>query len=575
MRIIKQLLIVTFLTLSLTASLSAAESGKWVEQFLRRYQPLTAPANPDDNTPGSEIAEMLQTGTVPIAMSDLINLMLDKNLDIQSNRFSPRSSYFSSLVFYRALQPSIRFSGTLTKNSSQNNSQLNGTATVTRQTRINTTTSFTQALSTGTSLSVDLTMNRTYSNSNLSTYNPSYSSTLTYSLGQHLLRDRGRLPTTRQIMSAQNNQKISEINFEIQLTNLLVQAQKAYWDLVFAGEDLKVKQRSLELAQQTLNENELKVQIGTLAPIDVIQTKSDVATRRDAMVTSTFSVTTAEDQIKKLVSADKDPSMFLLKFTPREQPKRPESVAVPSLEDAVRIALENRPEMRSAALDLKNRDIDEKYTANQKLPVLDLTTSYNQNGVGGTYTPRSGIGGVAGTPVPGGIGDAFHQLFGYHYSGYSMNFVFNMPLSNRAAVADHDRAVTERQLSEAKMKATAQSIMLEVRNALTQVEQNRARIETAQTALDLERQKLDAEQTKFNLGTSTLRFVLEEQRNLAQAETSELQSRVNFTKSLIDLDKAMGMTLRNNSIEVDKALQSSAMGNYKPAGATTASTSQN
>ena len=107
--------------------------------------------------------------------------------------------------------------------------------------------------------------------------------------------------------------------------------------------------------------------------------------------------------------------------------------------------------------------------------------------------------------------------------------------------------------------------MLEVRNAITQVEQNRARIETAQTALDLEIQKLEAEQTKFNLGTSTLRFVLEEQRNVAQAETNELQTRVNFTKSLIDLDKAVGMTLRSNNIELQKALNQSAMIQYKPA----------
>jgi outer membrane protein TolC len=136
---------------------------------------------------------------------------------------------------------------------------------------------------------------------------------------------------------------------------------------------------------------------------------------------------------------------------------------------------------------------------------------------------------------------------------------------NPASTADHERAVTERQLSDARMNATAQSIMLEVRNALTQVEQNRARIETAQVALDLARQRLEAEQTKFNLGTSTLRFVLEEQRNVAQAETSELQTRVNLTKALIDLDKSMGLTLRNNNIEVEKALQSSSMSEYKPA----------
>ena len=556
---IKKLLTALVLTVSLAAPIGAAENTKWVDAFLRRYQPVSA----SESGATSEIGEMLQTGAMSIAMSDLINMMLDKNLDLQSNRFSPRSSYYSSLVFYRALQPSIRFSGNMNKNSSANNSQLNGTATVSRQTRVNTTTSFTQALPTGTSVAVDFQMNRVYSNSNLNTFNPSFAGVLTYTVGQKLLRDRGRLPNTRQIMTSQNNQKISEITFEIQLTTLLVSAQKSYWDLVFAGEDLKVKQRSLELAQRTLEENQMKVEIGTLAPIDVIQTRSDVATRRDAMVTSTFSVTTAEDQIKKLVSADRDPSMFLLRFSPKEQPRRADTITMPTLEEAVRVALENRPEVRSSALDLKNREIDEKYTKNQTLPQLDMTLTYNQNGTGGTQFVRSTLGGGASTTIPGGIGKAFDQLFSYNYSGYSVGFVFNMPLSSKAQKADHERSITDRQLSEARMKATAQSIMLEVRNALTSVEQSRARIETAQTSLELAKLRLDAEQTKFSLGTSTLRFVLEEQRNVAQAETTELQTRVNLTKALIDLDKATGMTLRNNNVEVNKALQQSSMTDYK------------
>jgi outer membrane protein TolC len=569
---IKKIWLATFLTISIAAPLRA--ETKWVEEFLRRYQPSASTSDSKETTP---IAEMLQTGTIPIGVNDLVNMMLDQNLDIRSNRFSPRSSYYQSLVFYRALQPSLRLSTNLSSNTTASTSQLNGVGqdTITTKRR-NYTIGFAQALAYGTSISVDATLDRQASNGNVNNYNPSYTSRITYTIGQKLLRDRGHLPNTRQIMQGENNQKISETNFEIQITNLIAQAQKAYWDLVFAGEDLKVKQRSLELAQRTLDENQMKVDIGTLAPIELTLNRSDVANRRDAMLTSTFSVTTAEDQIKKLVSSDKSPQMFLLKFAAKDAPRDASTISVPTLEGAVRTALENRPEMRNATLDLKNKQIDEKYTANQKLPQFDVTASYNQNGVGGTLFKRSTIGGGASEIIPGGVLDSFHQLFTYNYSGYSVGFTFNMPMSfstwkpwqffkSPAANADHDRAVTERQLSEARMNATAQSIMLEVRNALTQVEQNRARIETAQVALDLARQRLDAEQTKFNLGTSTLRFVLEEQRNVAQAETSELQTRVNLTKALIDLDKATGMTLRNNNIEVEKALQSSSMSDYKPA----------
>jgi outer membrane protein TolC len=340
------------------------------------------------------------------------------------------------------------------------------------------------------------------------------------------------------------------------LINLLVNAQKSYWDLVFAGEDLKVKQRSLDLAQRTLEENRMKVEIGTMAPIDVVQTQSDVASRREQLVVSTYNITAAEDQIKKMISSENDPAMFLTKLHASEAPTSPLSVDIPTLQEAVTVALENRPEMRQAELELKNRDIDVAYTKNQKLPLFDVTATYTQNGTGGTQTIRTGgIGGQVQAVIPGGIGNALNQLFSYDYGGYGLSFSFVLPLSNKAAEADYSRALNEKELSTARATSTAQQIALEVRNALTQVEMNRARIETAQTSKQLAGLRLEAEQTKFNLGTSTLRFVLEEQRNVAQAVTNELQASVNFTKSLVDLDRAMGLTLRKNNVEMEKTLQ--------------------
>jgi len=324
---------------------------------------------------------------------------------------------------------------------------------------------------------------------------------------------------------------------------------------VFAGQDLGVKQRSLDLAQTTLEENKMKVEIGTLAPIDVVQTQADVAARREQLVVSTFDLTSAEDQIKKVTSSDKDPSMFLIKLRAQDLPMGPESIQVPTLPDAIKAALENRPEMRQALLDVQNKDIDVLYTRNQKLPIFDVTASYNQNGAGGTRIERSGLAGGISNRIPGGVGDSFGQLFGYNYTGYAFGFSFVLPLSNKAAEADYERALNEQRLSKSKVDVTAQQIALDVRNALTQVEMNRARIETAKLTRELAQKKMEAEQQKFSLGTSTLRFVLEEQRNVAMAESNELQAEVNFTKSLVDLDKAMGLTLSKNNIELEKTLR--------------------
>jgi outer membrane protein len=542
--------------LTTVLAVPAMASSNWVEDFLRRFHPskTVAPVAPNST---EQIGQILRTGELPVSMADVINLMIDNNLDIRSNRFSPRSSYWQTLVFYRALQPSLRFSANRSLNTTLSNSQLNGTVPDVTQRRTNYAINFAQALPTGTSIAVDATLSRVESTSNLNLYNPSYTGLITYTIGQHLLQNRGRLVNTRQILAAQNNEKMSQTAFEIQLINLIAQAQKAYWDLVFANEDLDVKKRSVDLALHTLDENKMKVEIGTLAPVDVLQTEADVASRREQLVISTGTVTSAEDQIKKMTSADKDPSMFLLKLRTQDLPMRPEAVQVPTLQDAMRIALENRAEIRQAMLDMENKDIDVQYTRNQKLPAVDVTASYNQNGTGGTkYLRGNVIGGAATTVLPGTVWGSFAQLFGYNYTGYSVGFNVTIPLNNKAAEADFERALNEQRLSKSKLDVATQQIALDVRNALTQVEMNRARIETAKTTRDLAQKKMEAEQDKFNLGTSTLRFVLEEQRNVAQAESNQLQAEVNFTKSLVDLDRSMGLTLTKNNIELEKTLKS-------------------
>ena len=187
--------------------------------------------------------------------------------------------------------------------------------------------------------------------------------------------------------------------------------------------------------------------------------------------------------------------------------------------------------------------------------MLDITASYSQNGLGGVQRLRSSLGGntIVGI-VPGGLGDAFGQLFGFNYNTYSFGFNLQLPLSNKAERADHDRAVASKQMATSQIDAVAQQIALEVRNAMNQVELNRAHIESSQKARDLAQQTLDAEQQKLELGASTLFIVLQDQTNLAIAQTNEIQALVNYTKALVMLDRAMGQTLVHNHIEIDNAI---------------------
>ena len=547
-------LLVMFALFRTSASARAEINTNFVKEFLNRYRPLKA-GLPAAAQSSQDVASLIRTGQLPLSVGDLINLIIQNNLDVGVNRLTPLSSRYLIETTYRPFEPTLNLQASVTRNTSPATSQLIGAQSLSTLGGAY-SLGFSQALDTGTTLGVDFVMNRNSSNSAFNTFNPSYTGLLRYSFSQHLLKDYGRVNNRRQIRVAQNNQKISETQFERQLIDLVAQAQRAYWDLVFAAEDIKVKQRSMDLAQKTLSDNEIQVRIGTLAPIDVVQAESEVANRRVQYVTSTYTEVQTQDQVKKLITSQGDPGLILAKLIPSQVVPKPQPSDVPPVEQAIKIALENRPEIKQLQLDLQNKKIDLEYTKNQLLPTVDLFAAYNQNGVGGKETIRSGFGPTA--PIvaqsDGGIFDAFGQLFGYGYTGYSVGLSVQIPLRNRAAQGENARAMTDERIAEQKITSQAQQIALEVRNALTQVDMNRARIEAATKARELSERRLEAEQKKFDLGASTIRFVLEEQRNVAQAQTDELQAIVNYTKALVDIDRAMGMTLKKNNIEIEKTL---------------------
>ena len=547
-------LLVMFALFRTSASARAEINTNFVKEFLNRYRPLKA-GLPAAAQSSQDVASLIRTGQLPLSVGDLINLIIQNNLDVGVNRLTPLSSRYLIETMYLPFEPTLHLQATVTRNTSPATSQLIGAQSLSTLGGAY-SLGFSQALDTGTTLGVDFVMNRNSSNSAFNTFNPSYTGLLRYSFSQHLLKDYGRVNNRRQIRVAQNNQKISETQFERQLIDLVAQAQRAYWDLVFAAEDIKVKQRSMDLAQKTLSDNEIQVRIGTLAPIDVVQAESEVANRRVQYVTSTYTEVQTQDQVKKLITSQGDPGLILAKLIPSQVVPKPQPSDVPPVEQAIKIALENRPEIKQLQLDLQNKKIDLEYTKNQLLPAVDLFAAYNQNGVGGKETIRSGFGPTA--PIvaqsEGGIFDAFGQLFGYGYTGYSVGLSVQIPLRNRAAQGENARAMTDERIAEQRITSQAQQIALEVRNALTQVDMNRARIEAATKASELSERRLEAEQKKFDLGASTIRFVLEEQRNVAQAQTDELQAIVNYTKALVDIDRAMGMTLKKNNIEIEKTL---------------------
>jgi outer membrane protein len=548
----KRIFIVVCMLVALSSPAFAGQ--KFVDDFLKHYKPseIDSKPTPAEMAPDT-LPAMVRNGEIPLSVSDVIALTLKNNLDIGVNGLAPLSSRLAIDTFYRPFDPALRISTTVSRNTSPSSNALSGASSITQLNTIY-DIGFSKPTQGGTTLGIDFLMNRASSNSVFNTFNPAWTGAVKYSATQHFLKDFGKTVNTHQLTVAKTNLDISDVQFERQVIDIVTQAEKSYWDLVFTFEDLKVKQGSMALAQKTLSDNRIQVDAGALASADLVQAESEVATRQQQLLDANFTQVLVSDQVKKLVTNGPDPGLVLAKISPTQAAPSPRPGDILSMEEAVAAALENRPEMREIDLQLKNNDVDILYSKNQLLPSLDVTASYTQNGLGGPQTLRDGFGVGASivAVVPGGITDALSQIARNTYRGYNFQVTLNIPLSNKASQADYSRAVTEKRTSQNRKAATAAAIALEVRNAVTQVQMSSARIDAAQKIRELAERKLDYEQRKFNLGASTIRFVIEEQRNVTQAQTDEIAALVSYAKALVDYDHAIGVTLQKSNIVLDK-----------------------
>jgi len=545
--------IVVGVCLLIVLSSTAFAGPNFVDQFFNKYKP--APVNskptPSEISPDA-LTSLIRNGEIPMSMNDVIGLTLRNNLDIGLDRLNTLSTRLATDSFYRPFEPMLRINAGVNQNTAPSSSQLFGVPAVSQLSQVY-GVAYTQTLQTGTDVGIDFSLNRLSTNNAFSTFNPGWAGTVTYSATQHFIKNYGRDINARQFKVAKNNTDISDAQFERQVIDLVTRAEKSYWDLVFTFEDLKVKERSIEVARKTLSDNRIQVDAGAMAASDLVQAESEVATRQQQLLDSNFIQVLASDQVKKLVTNEPDPGLVLAKISPTQTVPRPVSGELLTREEAIRYALDNRPEMREIEFQMKNNDIDVQYTKNQLMPSLDVTAAYTQNGLGGPLTQYDSFGSNANViaVIPGGLGDTLSQIARNQYRGYRFQATLQIPLSNRAAQSDHARAVTEKRTGENRKAATAQSIALEVRNAVTQVEMSAARIDAAQTIRVLAERKLDYEQKKFDLGVSPIRFVIEEQRNVTQAQTDEIAALVSYAKAMVDYNHAIGTILKKNNIVLD------------------------
>ena len=503
-----------------------------------------------------------QEGTLRLTESTVIHLVLESNLDVVVDRYEPNLSFYQIEVASRIFEPTVSLNLGVDRNDRPLSSTfLTGTDT---QTRLGHTADagLSKLFETGTQFRVDYLSGRVSDNNRRNFLNPYWQASVRTSISQPLLRNFGTLTNTRSVRIAHNNKDISESVFEQQVISMVNQVQSLYWDLVFANEDVKVKQQSLDLAIKTNEDNKKMAEIGTLAPIEVFKSEAEIARRRELLITAKYSLTQMEDQMKKLISSVRDPGTLLMRIEPLDLLASREDFKDFDLAQAVSYAIEQRPEIKQQRKRIDNAEIEVEYSRNQLLPDVRLNVFYGAAALEGVARSLP-VDPITGFPVGGsspvitnrtGVGDVFNRIFRSDFPNYGASFTVEIPLTNRGRQAEYARASVSRRQSEKRLKAIEQQVALEVRNAQNKLEMNRARIDATQKVRELAERNLDAEEKKFKLGTSQIRFVLEEQVRLAEAKTNEISALVNFTKSKRELDKAIGKTLAMYNINIQDAI---------------------
>ncbi len=413
-----------------------------------------------------------------------------------------------------------------------------------------------QGFQTGTNLNLSFDNSRTTTTSPGSKLSPTLNSNFRFTLSQHLLQGFGFLPNQRFIRVAKNNREISDVAFRLQVISTVNQIQNIYWDLVNAYEDVKVKERSVALAEKTLSDNKKQVEIGTLAPIEIVRAQSDASTRQQDLIVSQTNLELQQLLMKNAISRSlTDAHLADAEVVPTDTMEIPEKEAVVPTQDLVADALSHRAELVESRIDLTNRDINNKAAKNALLPSLDLFAFYGATGLGGDQNPASACG---ASPLPACIsptsyGHTFGNLFNSTAPDKGAGIQLTIPLRNRAAQADQIRSQLEYRQAEMRLNQLENQVRIEVRNAQFSVQQNRARVDAAKAGVELAKQSLDAEQKKYALGASTNTLVLQTQRDLTQSATNLVAAMAAYEKSRVELDRVTGETLVHNGIDVADA----------------------
>lgn len=491
--------------------------------------PVPVPINPESRGP-----------VVSLTLEDAVKRALENNLDIAVERVN-QQTYDVTIAGIRSV-----YSPMMTSTLSTQTSKFASTSTIagaaTGASIASDTLVFNGAFAQdmpwgGGNFSASLDNRRQETTSLTATINPQYTPTWGVQYIQPLLRDFRIDSTRQQLLVTRLNQEISDIQLQQTIITTLANVRNAYWDYVFSVQSVDVAHQSLNLAEELLRNNQTKVDIGTMAPIDVVQAQSQVAQQRQVLVTAEGTRRTAEIALKRLIVSGTNDPLWTSTIEPVDRPDfRPEPI---DLASATERALLSRTDVLQARKTQEVNATTLRYLDNQKLPHVNLQTRYATTGIGGTryVTTGSGINRVEVDVIPGGYLDALSTLFRNELPTWSVGLNVSYNLGTSAEDASVARARILQNQIDIQLRQLDLQVTSDISNAAVQVQNGIERVQAAQAARELAQQQLDAENSKFGVGMSTNFQVVQAQRDLATAQNNELQAILAYRRSVVDFER--------------------------------------
>jgi outer membrane protein TolC len=518
-----------------SAATDAARQETVVQQAMRTYQQGLSDLKESTGAaqPTATAGELRE-----LRLEDAVALALEKNLDIQVAKLEPQSVDFLVAGVQNQFNPIVASTVGQRDLFQLPTRTINGGSRVSQA-----TTTYNASISQevkwfGGQYSLSWSNQRVASTDALATRNPLYTTGLVASYTQPLIRGF-KIDNLRQQLSINLiNREISEESARATVTQTLANVRNAYWDLVFAQSAVEVALRATELADKLVEDNQARVEVGTLAPLDIVQAQAEAATRRQNLATAEAAASTAELALKRYLVSGTDDPLWRQTIRPVDLPSM--SPAPADVEQAVRNALSERTDLINLRKNLESNDVNIRYFKNQSQPALDLTTSYGAQGLGGPELVRqgSGLDAPVGSIRPGGYTDALGLLRALDYPNWNFAVTLSYPVMGSQATAQHARARLQRNQNQTRIRALEVQVAAEVANAALTVQSNLKRVEAATAARELAQKRLEAEQSKFDVGMTTNFFVVQAQRDLRDAANTELRALADYRKSLVNFERA-------------------------------------